>query len=386
MLDASRETGNHARSYLRNANVRWFGFDLADLAQMDFSEQERKKFALRPGDVLVCEGGEPGRAAVWTEPIADCYFQKALHRVRLDRSKCLPEYFVRAMRAEAANGGIARLATSATIAHLTRQKLIQLRLPLPPVDEQRKIADVLDRADSLRAKRREALNSLDELIESILDSTLNGLPVARRVAVGEVAVVRIGPFGSLLHKEDYVSGGVPLVNPMHILDGRIRPASTVSVTAAKFEALRSYELQVGDVVMGRRGEIGRCAEVRGDEGLLLCGTGSMLIRPRPERALPAYLAALFRSRPVVERLTRMAKGTTMLNLNSTILAGLEVDLPCIETQQGFVRATTVIGDIRAREAAHLDLLDELFASLQQRAFRGDLFSSPLPAELADAVA
>ncbi len=81
MLSAKARTGNGGRPYLRNKNVQWGRIELDDLLHMDFTEAEFEKFRLRPGDLLVCEGGEVGRAALWRGTIADCAFQKALHRV-----------------------------------------------------------------------------------------------------------------------------------------------------------------------------------------------------------------------------------------------------------------------------------------------------------------
>jgi len=90
MLDQKQQTGLSPRKYLRNANVRWFEFDLSDVASMDISDQESTRYKLNPGDVMICEGGEPGRAAVWQGQIEDCYFQKALHRARLDWTSSIP--------------------------------------------------------------------------------------------------------------------------------------------------------------------------------------------------------------------------------------------------------------------------------------------------------
>ena len=105
MLDKSKNTGD-SRRYLRNVNVRWFDFDLSDVLEMRFEDAELPKFALRAGDVLICEGGEPGRAAVWDERENEIYFQKAIHRVRfLDIVD--GQYFVKALRASADEGRLA---------------------------------------------------------------------------------------------------------------------------------------------------------------------------------------------------------------------------------------------------------------------------------------
>jgi type I restriction enzyme, S subunit len=82
MLSAHRETGLYAKSYLRNRDVQWGYVNVSDLPTMDFQPEDADRFRLASGDVLVCEGGEVGRAAIWKGELAECYFQKAIHRVR----------------------------------------------------------------------------------------------------------------------------------------------------------------------------------------------------------------------------------------------------------------------------------------------------------------
>lgn len=136
MLDAKKQTGEHRRPYLRNANVQWFRFDLGDLLEMDFNEKDRATLALLPGDVLVCEGGQPGRSAIWRGELDECYFQKALHRVRLG-DDLEPEYFTRAMKKIVDSNGLRDYVTSSTIAHLTGEKLRTLPIPVPDLKHQR---------------------------------------------------------------------------------------------------------------------------------------------------------------------------------------------------------------------------------------------------------
>ena len=101
-----------------------------------------------------------------------------------------------------------------------------------------------------------------------------------KVTLSDLADIKIGPFGSLLHKEDYIDGGHPLLNPSHIVDGKVSPDDKLTISDEKYEELSAYQLKTGDVVMGRRGEMGRCAVVPEDG--FLCGTGSMFIRTKGE--------------------------------------------------------------------------------------------------------
>ncbi len=177
-----------------------------------------------------------------------------------------------------------RLASATTVPALRKSELKRLPVPLPSLVEQRRIAGILDKADALRAKRQVVLSRFDTLTQSIfLDMFGDPATNPKRWPVvllrESTAGVQIGPFGSLLHQEDYVNGAIPLVNPKHIQQGTIQPDPSETLSARKFAELETYHLQAGDVVMGRRGEMGRCAIVNEDSGPLLCGTGSLFIRP-----------------------------------------------------------------------------------------------------------
>lgn len=252
--------------------------------------------------------------------------------------------------------------------------LKRLNIPLPPLKEQRRIAAILDKADALRRKRKHALELLDSLAQSIFVEMF-GDPIhsnGPKTTVVKVAIsTQIGPFGSLLHREDYCAGGIPLINPMHIDGGSLKPSAEFAVSLEKFRELKAYHLSRGDVVMGRRGEMGRCAEVVSSEKLL-CGTGSLFIRPDQEKILPTFLQALLSSGPAVAYLERSAAGVTMANLNKGVVDNLTFTLPSLASQAQFAAAREAV--VRHRElttvmSAEADLL---FTSLQHRAFSGQL--------------
>ena len=152
MLNKAASSGPDQREYLTNINVRWGGFDLTNLNRMHFSERDRDKFRLIAGDLIVCEGGEVGRCAIWRDEHNDCYYQKALHRLRRRSSDILPEYTYQYFQFGAASGLFSEYSTRSSIAHLTRQKLVQVPIPVPPLPEQARISEVLQTWDAAREK------------------------------------------------------------------------------------------------------------------------------------------------------------------------------------------------------------------------------------------
>lgn len=194
------------------------------------------------------------------------------------------------------------------------------------------------------------------------------------VALGEVVDLRTGPFGSALHQHDYVTGGVPLINPTHIRDGRFYPDPTVAVGEKKFNELREFTLKVGDVVMGRRGEMGRCAVVTGAESGWLCGTGSIIVRPTP--AIDQNFLQKFLSAPnTVRALEGDSVGTTMVNLNQKILLALKLPLPPLTEQRRIAAILDKADALRAKRREAIAKLHQLLQSVFLDMF-GDPVSNP----------
>jgi type I restriction enzyme M protein len=157
-----------------------------------------------------------------------------------------------------------------------------------------------------------------------------------RVRLADVCqAILTGPFGSSLHESDYVANGIPVINPKNIVDGTIVKNGAKTVSPATRDRLKEFTLRENDIVIARRGEMGRCAMVTADMNGWLCGTGCFVLRLKPTCELGfAYLQ--LRSPTVKARLEEQAVGVTLLNLNQEILAGLEIPLPPLAVQKEIV--------------------------------------------------
>ncbi len=187
MLDEKRIQHTALAPYLRNVDVQWSGINVYDLPEMDFGTRDRKKFSLRRGDLLVCEGGEVGRTAIWEGQLDPCFFQKALHRLRPTvPNRDDPRFMKYLMRWAAEYGIFAATGNANTIDHLTADKLRKHRFGFPPMDEQRSIADSLDgetvKIDRLIDRQQAVILLLSERRTALIAAAVTGQIDVREAA------------------------------------------------------------------------------------------------------------------------------------------------------------------------------------------------------------
>jgi len=174
MLSSKAKAGESPKKYLRNANVRWRKIETDDLLEMDFNEKEQKKFTLQPGDLLVCEGGEVGRCAIWQGQMSECYYQKALHRVRVDKKLLTPEYVQEYLYWMAKLGGLSASVSEVTFSHLTADKLAKLPIPIPPLELQQRFVQIVNAVTHDMSSRLAEREYYDELFNSLMQRAFKG--------------------------------------------------------------------------------------------------------------------------------------------------------------------------------------------------------------------
>jgi len=187
MLDEKRITGEHLLPYVRNVDVQWDAVNVTGLPEMDISPDEYPRYTLKEGDLLVCEGGEVGRTAIWRGELPVCAFQKAIHRIRPLSGRDLPRFFYYVMRATAFNGVFVAHGNPNTIPHLTAEKLRVYRFAFPPTAEQRAIVDFLDsetaKIDALVGRIDLSIDRLREYRTALISAAVTGkIDVRKEVA------------------------------------------------------------------------------------------------------------------------------------------------------------------------------------------------------------
>ena len=298
-----------------------------------FSGTLPEKFKVANGDILISWSASLG---VYRWSHGDAWLNQHIFKVVFDKLPVNVDFFV--YQAGYLIENSANLAHGATMRHLTKKVFDSRPFYYPSSAIQARIARNLASIDVLLGSLRCQLSTLDDLVKSqfveMFGDPCEPSPCSfPRVALKEVCELRTGPFGSALHKEDYVPGCHPLVNPSHVVDCQIVIDNNLTVDDDTYDSMKPYHLHIGDVVLGRRGEIGRCAVVSA-EGLL-CGTGCMIVRPNGNACRSDYLQRVFSFPSFASALEREAVGVTMKNLNAKIVGNAVIAMPPLALQQQF---------------------------------------------------
>ena len=275
-------------------------------------------------------------------------------------------------------------ATGTTFAQVSSKTLQKMSVPFPPLPEQHRIVSRIEslftKLDEAKEKAQAVVDGFELRKSAILHKAftgeLLGLSGSKTIPLEAiVGTIRIGPFGSVLHKEDYIAGGIPVINPKHITNQQIAPEGKVTISEEKALELAAYRLKTGDIIMGRRGEMGRSAPITEKENGWLCGTGSLIIRLQ-EGYIAAFYSQIIASHSSVQYLEENCVGSTMKNLNEKVIKSLPVPSYTKEQQEAIVAILNSFleKEQQAKSAAEavLTQIDSMKKAILVRAFRGEL--------------
>jgi len=310
-------------------------------------------------------------------PVAINQDMKAL----LCRDAVDPDFLARFIKARSPE--ILQWVRATTADNFPIDRLRMLPIPLPPLAEQRRIATVLTRVDALRAKRRAALDQLRGLTQAILVDLVGdpvngdrGWPVESitDIAAREKHAIVDGPFGSSLKPHHYKGSGIPVVRIANISKhGDFVPSNLLYIERPLFESLRRSRIRPGDVLISRVGTIGNtCIFPEGVGDALLSTTGVCKITVNPERVLPVFLHQALRMPSFQDQIHKSASTSVQKYFNLTALKSWRLAVPPMEVQRSFAGRVASVEILKAQLRASLAEFDALFATIQYRAFRGEL--------------
>lgn len=294
---------------------------------------------LKVGDVLYSGTGTIGRTALVQELPTWWNIKEGVYALTPKHDILDSSFLIYAMHSEDFSKKVLSRTSGATVRSIPMKELKEVTMVIPPLCEQQRIVSRLDSAfahiDELKANAEKKLSEARALFQKALTKAMEPKEGWEEKKLKEIAQVRIGPFGSLLHKKDYISGGIPLVNPIHMIEGKIVANNDYTISEEKAKELSAYLLKANDVIFARRGEIGRCAIVSSNEDGFLCGTGSLFVRFKA-KVDNAFMQMLFQSEVCKNYLLKSASGATMLNINAGIVEEMPLTIPPLSGQQRIV--------------------------------------------------
>jgi len=325
--------------------------------RMPMTEAEFSRYRLRHGDVLLNEGQSlelVGRCTMYKDEYPEpCAIQNQLVRFRA-RDGVSAGFAAQLFRHCQKSGVFTRIALQTTsVAHLGVSRFYRLQLAWPPeAVEQEAIAEALSDADALVESLEQLLAKKRQLKQGAMQQLLTGnkrlpgfsgagwikteigeLPSDWRVAaIGLIAQVKTGPFGSSLHERDYVDDGTPIITVEHLGENSIIHANLPMVSEADRRRLNAYSLEQGDVVFSRVGSVDRNALITAAESEWLFSGRLLRVRASSRVVDTRYLSYQFHSEPFKQRVRTVAVGQTMSSLNTQILKGVLVALPTVPEQ------------------------------------------------------
>ena len=334
MLDQRKNKGTY-KPYLANVNVRWGAFDLDNLQEMKFEDDEDERYGIKYGDLIICEGGEPGRCAIWKEKLPNMKIQKALHRLRVNEEmdyRYVYYWFLLAGK----QGALKQYYTGATIMHMPGQKLKEVVIDKPPLDVQRKIGDYLEAFDDLIENNQKQIKLLEEAAQRLYKEWFVDL---RFPGYEDVAVIdgvpegwrykRVEEFGEVItgktpstSKTEYYGGNIPFVTipDMH---GNVFPLVTEkTLTKVGADTQKNKYLPVNSVIVSCIATVGLV-----NIAVEACQTNQQInsVILQNDNELYFFYESMKRIKALLDGVG--SNGATMTNVNKTKFSNIKVLYP-----------------------------------------------------------
>jgi len=385
-LSPKAREGKSPAPFLRTSNVLWGRLDLSSLDEMDFTEEQLERLSLRPRDLLVCEGGEVGRTAIWHGEVERCSYQNHLHRLRVRNSQVCPEFYMYWMQAALLLLNLyIGAANRTTIANLSKSRLSKFRVPVPSFPEQRKIAAVLGAVQEAKERAQAVIQAAKELKKSLLKYlfTYGPVPVAeaenvplKETEIGDVPeeweIVQLGGAAQFRNginftKDQKGSKGILTVDVLNMYGPGIA-VDTSGLYRVDKPVKDSYLLKDGDILFVRSSlkeeGVGWPALFREqEEPVTFCG---FTIRARLEEdaaLYPEFLTNYARTPKARQHLVASSGRVAITNINQGRLGGLPVPRPDTEKQKRIAHVLRLADDRIAVETDRKAALEDLFKAL-----------------------
>jgi type I restriction enzyme S subunit len=338
--------------------------------------------ALEVNDLVMSVRGTIGKIGLIPTSLQGANITANLIRISPHREVVEPRFLWHFMRTERFQMALNHVSPSTTIKTIRAPDLKAIPIPLPPLEEQRRIAAILDKADAVRRKRQQAIALTEELLRSAFLNLVSSKHPAyhewTEVLLADLALptkgsTRTGPFGSTLRHSEFVKEGIAVLGIDNAVQNRFTWSERRFITPEKYKGLQQYTVKPGDVIITIMGTTGRSAVVPQDIPPAITTKHLATITLDRSKALPEYVSnAIHRDPSVLHQIALQNRGAIMAGLNLGIIKKLKVRLPPLEQQILYDKVVIKTRQEQKRLEKAANTTSELFNSLLQRAFRGEL--------------
>lgn len=386
------------KPYLRAKNILWERVDADDINEMWFSAREMEQFRVRTNDLLISEGGEVGRTAIWNDELEECYLQNSVHKFTVGKGE-EPRFHLYQLVTLGKLGYFDSVVNKVSIGHLTGEKLGPIPLVTPPPSEQTKIAAFLDRKTAqidrlIEIKCRQIKMLKEERTAVINHAVTKGLHPGVKMKesgiewIGEIPeewqAKRLklvmtdmvsGPFGSALKKEEYTSDGYRVYGQEQVIPNDFT-VGDYYISEEKFKSLERYAVSPGDVLVSCVGTFGKIAVVPEDIEPGVINPRLIRLAPDKNQITPLYLEQLLSSSFVFSQFEQVSRGGTMGVINLGLLSELLLPIPPIEEQPVLLEK---IEEINQKNSKAIALQEQQIQLLQE--YRTTLISDAVTGKI-----
>ena len=368
MLNKEAKRKQPQLRYLGNSNVRWGEFEISELNSMYFSEREINKYKLEFNDILVCEGGEVGRCAIWEQHNSQILYQKALHRLRV-KGEVIPKYFQNYMQSIAGTKLLEDYTSRTSIAHLTREKLLSLPIKLPPLLEQQKIAKILSTWDKAISTTERLIDNSIQQKKAVMQQLLTGkkrlLDESGERFEGEWKEGLLGDLvdvttGYAFKSNEFVENkndSYSIVRMSDLKEGALNLTKSARVPKSTVLGLERYKLSEGDFIFGMSGSLDNYATVKNVD--LPCYLNQRVGKIRAKsNSNQDFVSYIYLSDKVRESILNQAAGAAQLNISIGDLRKTSIRYPNKKEQQK-------IATVLTNADKEIELFEQQLADFQQ---------------------
>lgn len=380
-------------------------FSTGSIQENNFIQEGSFDFEERPsranriamiGDVFQARMKETNKPVFVNADLDGCLFSTGFMQFRPIDASVLDKFIFYYLQSPAFLNDKNNGSTGCTQISINDNNLSRVVFPIPSMDEQLHIVEKLDallpRIKHVKFRLESITPLLNKFRQSVLSAACSGKLTENwrndhsvdsdweTKALSEIsASISTGPFGTMLHKSDYIKGSIPVINPTNIIDNKILPDPNVTVTYEKAQELSRYILKENDIILSRRGDLSKCGIVTKSEDGWLAGTGTFIVRVSIH---PCFFRMVFQNPSTQELIYSASIGSTMPNLNQSILGSLKVPCPIQVEQQEIVnqvnRLFSLADSLESKYNIAMARIEKIEQSILAKAFRGELLSNEQP--------